>query len=632
MVEALYNFTKKLRDAKVCSCTHLNVKNPSEFRRALQCACDEFTDPHCASGECLLCGELQLFNLCSCFDYDDEAHKIKWEEYQTITGQRKDGSGFEKKDFVDVCTTYQVFLNHFSSVVWPALRKHHQTAVLQSTDIKYIKTHPSVGVAVDIEDFSQNGKIQPKREHVSRYFAEVGYTLYGMILTAHLDDFTNISHNKREELRALLVQKKLPLQITESHIVVSADLTHDGCAVMHFNDHLLTPYLKANLPCVHTRIRISDGGPNHLKLADLCLHTSKQKVRCFCSYICQGPVEPWPCLRWQVEHGIQLEHVYQATAHAKDLSDSECGGAKHTVEKAQMKANEGETSKVKTPFEAFETIRDNYGQLSHERLIKKGGVGIYRRFIYWVPASGPGSINRNIQHCKTLSSSLGGIKSLHHLCDIGQPGKLRVRVGSCHRCPGCQQGNFAACENVSFVGPTEVIQLHPEGRASVRLSRNALNELGVRLAGEVKPKEIIAVELAVESEPFMLAEVVSTNGPRKVSEMFESFLGQFKVGDMVLDVRKLEPVALGSSHYVFTDKTFPVFIEDIRKRNMMKHLSEVDHSRRSSRVAQTSGVYSGQDRQQQWYVLSADGKLDILKLISADELIGDRRDLDTLAQ
>ena len=65
---------------------------------------------------------------------------------------------------------------------------------------------------------------------------------------------------------------------------------------------------------------------------------------------------------------------------------------------------------------------------------------------------------------------------------------------------------------------------------------------------------------------------------------------------------------------------------------MMKHLSEVDHSRRSSRVAQTSGVYSGQDRQQQWYVLSADGKLAILKLISADELIGDRRDLDTLAQ
>ena len=125
---------------------------------------------------------------------------------------------------------------------------------------------------------SQNGNIQPKREHVSRYFSEVGYTLYGMILTAHLDDFTNIGVTEREELRELLTRKGLPLQITESHLVISADLTHDGCAVMHFNDHLLTPYLKANLPRIHTRIRISDGGPNHLKLADLALHTSKQKV------------------------------------------------------------------------------------------------------------------------------------------------------------------------------------------------------------------------------------------------------------------------------------------------------------------------------------------------------------------
>ena len=65
------------------------------------------------------------------------------------------------------------------------------------------------------------------------------------------------------------------------------------------------------------------------------------------------------------------------------------------------------------------------------------------------------------------------------------------------------------------------------------------------------------MELAYESEPFMLAEVVSTNGPRKVTEAFESFLGQFKVGDMVLDVRKLEPVSLGSSHYILQIRHFP---------------------------------------------------------------------------
>ena len=65
---------------------------------------------------------------------------------------------------------------------------------------------------------------------------------------------------------------------------------------------------------------------------------------------------------------------------------------------------------------------------------------------------------------------------------------------------------------------------------------------------------------------------------------------------------------------------------------MQLHLTAVDHSRRSSRVAETEGEYSGQQRQKQWHVLSAEGKLAVLKLISADELVGDRRDLATLAQ
>ena len=177
-----------------------------------------------------------------------------------------------------VNTTFQAFLDHFSDKVWPKLRVHHQIAKLQSADIRYIKEHVDRGSCCDIEDFSQNGTIKPKREHVSRYFSEVGYTLYGMILTGHIDDFNNISHEEREDLRKLLTLKGLSLSITESHIVISADLTHDGCAVMHFNDRVLTPYIKANMPGIHTRIRISDGGPNHLKLADLALHTSKQKV------------------------------------------------------------------------------------------------------------------------------------------------------------------------------------------------------------------------------------------------------------------------------------------------------------------------------------------------------------------
>ena len=72
-----------------------------------------------------------------------------------------------------------------------------------------------------------------------------------------------------------------------------------------------------------------------------------------------------------------------------------------------MTSGEGETSKVKEPYDAFEIIRDQYGQLTHERFMKQGGVGIYRRFIYWVPAFGEGSIDR--EHSKVQDTCDEGV-------------------------------------------------------------------------------------------------------------------------------------------------------------------------------------------------------------------------------
>lgn len=49
----------------------------------------------------------------------------------------------------------------------------------------------------------------------------------------------------------------------------------------------------------------------------------------------------------------------------KDLSDSECDGAKLVGSEDQMRLKEGENSKVKGPSEAFDLIREKYGDLSH---------------------------------------------------------------------------------------------------------------------------------------------------------------------------------------------------------------------------------------------------------------------------
>lgn len=360
---------------------------------------------------------------------------------------------------------------------------------------------------------------------------------------------------------------------------------------------------------ITSRIRITDGAPQHFKLADLALWTSKQ----------------------QTETGIASEHLFGATAHRKDLSDSECGGAKHCVHRKQMSAKEGETSTVKDPYEAFEVIRAEYGQLTHERFVKQNkGVGIYRRFIYWVPAYGEGSIDRNIQKCKTLSTrELGGIKSLHQLVDIGVPGKLRVRQCSCHSCSKCVAGRFDECKNIDLIGPVEIIQLEPDGGRSVRLTRDALAELGRELARSVVKDEIIGVELSGENESFMLGKVLS-DGAYCVQTMFESHMGLMKPGDMVIDVQKNEPTSMGSSMYELSDKQFPIFVEDIRKRNMQDHLEKLDVSRRSTRISALSAAANASS-QRDVYNLSPEGKQAMLKLTAADALVGDRRELNRLA-
>ena len=273
---------------------------------------------------------------------------------------------------------------------------------------------------------------------------------------------------------------------------------------------------------------------------------------------------------------------------------------------------------------------------------------------------GEGSIDRNTQRCHSLTTkNLGGIKSLHQLNDVGIPGQLCVRQCSCHSCDRCKSGRYNECVNIDLLGPAETITLRPDGGRSVRLTRNALSELGISLASQVSLclivqfpastrththahacthtqvtcKEIIGVELSGENESFMLAEVLSMSGPREVETEFDSYFGHFERGDKVLNVRKLEPLSLGSSLYQRTEKEFPIFIEDVRKRNMQQHLQPVDLSRRSSRVAPSSAAGPSVDVASAPCILalSPEGKSLLLKLTCADSRVGDRRELRRMA-
>lgn len=64
---------------------------------------------------------------------------------------------------------------------------------------------------------------------------------------------------------------------------------------------------------------------------------------------------------------------------------------------------------------------------------------------------------------------------------------------------------------MEICGPVERVELEPEAVSERRLTRHALQERGVALCEEIEEGMLIAVELTLESEVFMLGVAV---GPR----------------------------------------------------------------------------------------------------------------------
>ena len=126
---------------------------------------------------------------------------------------------------------------------------------------------------------------------------------------------------------------------------------------------------------------------------------------------------------------------------------------------------------------------------------------------------------------------------------------------------------------------------------------------------EVQLNEIVASELEyVPTEQFMLGKVVRTHYINQ--EERRDWMGEWKKGDHAFDVLKYEPVSVGSSHYILTDKVISVFTDDIRVRSV--ELSDVA-IRRSRRGVINSVVTRRTDDQ---FVLEADKKMKILSKLS----------------
>ena len=282
----------------------------------------------------------------------------------------------------------------------------------------------------------------------------------------------------------------------------------------------------------------SDGAPTHFDNADQYLWIS-----------CQ-----------QNTTGIRRCQTFNCSCHGKAKVDPELGGAKHVVAAEMMKETDLDQSRrVESAVNVHALLQREYVQPSRSILAKKG-VGITKRFIFFVPVSGPGSVNRRIRKGNTVQGS----KQYHQFVDVGEPGVLEMRLRSCHQCPGCNNLTaLANCANAEVCGVTERVEIREQISAGARQTRSALQDQGERLSAGVTLGQVIAVELTFESEVFMLGVVTKTK--YTIDSQYESeYMGTLMPGDHVVEVRKFEPVQSGSSRFTLTSKVFPVFIEDIR--------------------------------------------------------------------
>jgi hypothetical protein len=372
--------------------------------------------------------------------------------------------------------------------------------------------------------------------------------LYGIILYLHIDSCLHLTEAQRDELHDLMDKHNRPHYVIITTIHVSSDTNHDTAATIHFNDVKFTPLLKKiTNDSIRRRIRITDGAGGHMKNSDIALWIARQHQL----------------------HGIVVDTTFQCTAHGKDLSDGEIGKGKEVLDNYQKKLSEGGgTGRIKEPIDVYNVLCKNY-TVPFKDLTAKGGTGILQRHFTYTPAIGEGRINRRIQHCDTLE----GIRSLHQLVDIKEPGsatsppRIGVRINSCHAqdCP-CYVGEFSECNRLDLIGKSWIVALKPLAPPRAEYyTRDYLTRQGVKLGKEAREGQFVAIELTYDSEPLLFGIVVGTWFAAPADKDDDEWMGDIKKGDELLRVRRFEPMAPGSNHFDETADIIAVFIDDIRQ-------------------------------------------------------------------
>ena len=178
-------------------------------------------------------------------------------------------------------------------------------------------------------------------------------------------------------------------------------------------------------------------------------------------------------------HSMKMDWALNCPCHGKNKVDPENGAAKNMVLSEMLTETDvNQERRLESAVDASMFLSERFSK-PYEDIFAKKGQGILKRVVFYVPATGPGSINRNIKSCKTLKGS----KPYRQFTDVGIPGVVDIRLGGCHECEGCRSlVARSACVNTDNCGPVERVELEPESVSERRMTRHALQQLGAELS------------------------------------------------------------------------------------------------------------------------------------------------------
>ena len=438
--------------------------------------------------------------------------------------------------------------------------EHHTDLKCQARDWHHTQKYFPRKSMASVQDFSENLVIEVKLEHQSKYYSQVGVTLYGKVCFFHIEDVKDsyISAKEKAQLIKMFDAESLNHIIAVTFCVVSDDLRHNPAFVQHVNDKVVLPYIKEHIMVPERDYFRSDGAPTQFDNATQYLWVSNSKQNT----------------------GVATDLTLHCTCHGNDKVDPEMGTAKTTVKSVLITETPENATEVRIyGYKGVaETLLKAGYETPKESLMKKKGRGIKRRHVMTVSAA---DVNQNITKGKTVDGS----KVCRQFTCVNDPLSCRVRRRGCHECEGCMRldpedlanSGEQPCKRQKLCGKLpEIIQLEMDDTQSTTRVTRGKSAVESATQAEVLSRTADVGDMICASAsgvPFIIG-IVRTKATVAAADTTSIETGNVKAGALVLEVTKLEPILVSSMEMQVTDRKLTVPASTVKLVKMEAKVNE----------------------------------------------------------